>query len=293
MRKKLFFLNAFFSILMLASLDKAYAQDSSVNPNSERANTNLRQILSSDKQKITDQWGAIKENASQARQEEKNLLDQIHQAVQSGDYQTAKNLKEQLKNTHQENIQEKLGDREDLKESLQNLKEDRKEGINQLRENFQDKREGLKDRREDIRDKREDFKDRREDIRDKREDFKDRREDIRDKREDIRDMRHDGGKLDRIEDRRDRKEDIRDRQENRVDRREDRRDHMKNQAEGRNEKSGVRDHKTGIGADRARAEEHKNHPAAGLNSGRTEHSAGQGYHTAGGHHQGTGTSHRK
>ncbi len=155
-----------------------------------------------------------KDNAASARQEEKDLREQINQAIQSGDMETAKALKEQLKTMHQENIEQKKEDLGSLRESRQELKSPnlpdkmkdpqwRKDHPNAV-EAVKDRKEDFRDRKEDVRDRREDIRDRKEDAwdrthnypkgteayrRDKMEDVRDRREDVRDRKEDFRDKR--------------------------------------------------------------------------------------------------------
>lgn len=51
-----------------------------------------------------------------SRQEEKQLLDQIRTAEQSGDTATARQLRKQLKSTHQDNVQQR---QQDVKEARQ------------------------------------------------------------------------------------------------------------------------------------------------------------------------------
>jgi hypothetical protein len=88
--------------------------------------TNLKEELSGDKEAIKEQRQTIKENAGAARDEEKALRDQLHQAVQAKDFETAKKLREQLKTTHQENAGQRDQDKAALKDSRQDLKQDRK-----------------------------------------------------------------------------------------------------------------------------------------------------------------------
>lgn len=71
------------------------------------SSTDYKQKIESDKAAIKTEKDTFKENASAARQEEKELFDQIRTAEQSGDHDTAKSLKEQLKTVHQENVEQK------------------------------------------------------------------------------------------------------------------------------------------------------------------------------------------
>jgi DNA repair exonuclease SbcCD ATPase subunit len=210
-----------------------------------------KQEISSDAQQIKQARETNKSHAQAAIKKEKDLRDQIRQAVQAGDQEKARSLREQLKATHKENIQQKRQDMQNLKQTRQELRSDikdaRKDGALPPRKINPpgvgpDNPPGVGpgrplpppngDRREDVRD---------------------RREDIRDRREDIRDAKHDGGRMDRIEDRLDRREDRRDRREDVRDRREDRRDRHEPAGDrgfSNGQNSGVRDHGAGIGAGR-------------------------------------------
>ena len=125
----------------------------------------LKQELLSDRNQIKEQRQDIRGSAKEAIQEERNLMNQINQAIKAGDFEAAKGMKEKLKAVHQENVQQKHEDMQKLKEYRKDFKED-----------IRDKREDIRDRREDFRDRREDIKDRREDVRDRREDFRDKRD---------------------------------------------------------------------------------------------------------------------
>ena len=202
--------------------------------------TTVKEELRAGAQEIKEQRDTMHENAQAGREEERQIKQQMDAAVASGDYETAKKLREQLHAMHQENIQQMHQDIQAMQEAKQELRSDAKdarqegkfppEGINPPGYNPPGRGPGnppgynppgtgpaAKERLEDIRD-------RKEDIRDRRENIKDKREDIRDKNEDIWDSRHDGGKKDRLEDIRDRKEDISDRHEDVRDRRENARD---------------------------------------------------------------------
>ncbi len=106
-------------------------------------------------QQVKEQHQQLKSDIQEAKSEQKDLRDQIHAAMQAGDYEKARQLKEQLRAARQENRQE-------IQQDLQ-----------------AHPRAG--DRLEDIRDRREDFRDRREDVRDRREDIRDRKENIHDR----------------------------------------------------------------------------------------------------------------
>ncbi len=83
--------------------------------------------ISSDRQQIGEEKDVMKGNAQAARQEEKNLRDKMREAYKSGDRETAKSLKEELKTTHQENVQQKKEGLGKIKEMRQELKSDIKE----------------------------------------------------------------------------------------------------------------------------------------------------------------------
>lgn len=82
--------------------------------------------LESDKAAVSSQKAEIKSNAESARAEEKDLLDRIKTAQESGDRETAKSLRQQLKSTHRENVSEMKTDKAELKEARQQLKSDSK-----------------------------------------------------------------------------------------------------------------------------------------------------------------------
>jgi DNA-binding ferritin-like protein len=87
---------------LISSGGGAYSQDEASSDTGAQA-----QELSSGRQEIMESRQQIKENAAQARGEEKQLREQINQAMQSGDMETANQLKDQLRSVHQENMQQK------------------------------------------------------------------------------------------------------------------------------------------------------------------------------------------
>jgi DNA-binding ferritin-like protein len=68
----------------------------------------------SDKGQFKALRSEIKSNSESARQDEKALQDQIKQAEASGDRETARSLREQLRSMHQENVQQKQQDQQAL-----------------------------------------------------------------------------------------------------------------------------------------------------------------------------------
>jgi len=114
-----------FSIIVLCFLSvgiyMVYAQDETT------ADADWKQELSSDKQEIKAQKQEISQNAQEARAEETQLRQQIKAAMDSGDMETAQQLKEQLKSMHQENLQERKQDREEMQAAKQDFKSDAKE----------------------------------------------------------------------------------------------------------------------------------------------------------------------
>jgi len=89
--------------------------------------TDWKQELTSDRQQIKEQRDEVKQNAQEAKGEEKQLRDQIKAAMDSGDMETARKLKEQLRSTHQENVQQMQQDKQDIKISMDDFKGDVKE----------------------------------------------------------------------------------------------------------------------------------------------------------------------
>lgn len=86
-----------------------------------------KQVLSSDRAEIKETKEEIKENAQEAKIEEKQLRAQIMKAEKAGDLETAKKLREQLRLKHRENMQEKIQDRKEIQEEVQELRGDIKE----------------------------------------------------------------------------------------------------------------------------------------------------------------------
>lgn len=242
------------------------------------AQTTPRQEIKGDIQNLRQEKQEISQDAKAAHNEEKALREQIHKAVQAGDFEKAQALEEQLKQTHQENIDQMQQNKQELQDMRQELKQDLKEegikprlqnppgynppgvgpknppGYNPPGTGPKPMTPGINDRVEDIRDHREDVRDRREDRRDIREDVKDRREDVRDRREDIRDRREDkwdaahnpppgteGYRRDKLEDIRDRREDVKDRREDIGDRRENVRDRREDVRDRREDRRDVRE----------------------------------------------------
>jgi len=111
-----------FSIIVLCffsiSIYTVFAQDETT------VDTDWKQELSSDKQQIKTQKEEISQNAQEAKAEETQLRQQIKAAMDSGDMQTAQQLKEQLRLVHQKNIQEKKQDMQEMQEAKQDLKND-------------------------------------------------------------------------------------------------------------------------------------------------------------------------
>ena len=88
---------------------------------------NWKQELGSDKQQIDAQKQEISQNSQESRAEEDQLRQQIKTAMDSGDIQTAEQLKEQLKSVHQENLQQKMQDVQNMQSAKQDFKNDAKE----------------------------------------------------------------------------------------------------------------------------------------------------------------------
>ncbi|MFA5362419.1 MAG: hypothetical protein WC335_04130 [Candidatus Omnitrophota bacterium] len=88
--------------------------------------TDWKEEFASDKQAIKEQKETIQQNAGAAKDEEQVLKDQIQAAVQNKDFETAKQLKSQMKSTHQENLQQRDADKTALQDARQEMKDDRK-----------------------------------------------------------------------------------------------------------------------------------------------------------------------
>jgi hypothetical protein len=102
-----------FCFSLIVGVGKAYPQEST--PKEE---------VRSDQQAVKAAHEAIKQNAQEAKTEEKQLQQQIKDAVASGDMATANQLKAQLKNMHRENAQEKKQDMKNLKVQKKELRYD-------------------------------------------------------------------------------------------------------------------------------------------------------------------------
>jgi F0F1-type ATP synthase membrane subunit b/b' len=233
---------------LLIVMGIALAQETS-NPSAAKGE------IKSDIQQIKAQRDTIHENAQAAREEEKQLKQQIKEAVAAGDHKTAKKLRDQLHATHRENV---AGMHQDI-QSIQRAKQELRSDIKDARQQGQLFPKGVNPpgTGQVVKDKLENIRDRKEDLRDRREDIKDRRGDIRDKKEDVWDRRHDGGRADKLEDIRDRREDVRDRKEDVKDRREDIRDRREDVRDKGNihdrglhkgDDAGIRDRGKGVGA---------------------------------------------
>src|SRR3990172_11608237 len=95
--------------------------------NEAKSTKDWKQEISSDVREIRQDREANRSHAQAAIKEEKDLRDQIHQAVQSGDHEKAQALREQLKAQHQENVREKQQDMQNLRQSRQELRSDIKD----------------------------------------------------------------------------------------------------------------------------------------------------------------------
>jgi outer membrane murein-binding lipoprotein Lpp len=121
--KKIFLL---FSVIVLGGLlmnvCPARAADTLVS-----SGAGLKEELKTDRQQIKEELEESKDNAQEAKTEENQLKEQIKAAVASGDLESARKLREQLRLKHQENMQERVQDKEDIQEAGQELKSDIKE----------------------------------------------------------------------------------------------------------------------------------------------------------------------
>ncbi|MDD5561265.1 MAG: hypothetical protein PHT50_03935 [Candidatus Omnitrophica bacterium] len=78
-------------------------------------------------QQLQAQKQAISQHAQAAKAEEAQLKQQIKAALDSGDMKTAQQIREKLRLTHQENLQEKMRDMKNIQESKQDLRNKAKE----------------------------------------------------------------------------------------------------------------------------------------------------------------------
>ncbi len=108
--------------LFVTTFGNVFAQEETSSETGQQ--TDYKGEISSDRQAISEQKSAIKEHSTSARQEEAQLKQQINEAMQSGDKETAAQLREQLKSTHQANVQQKQQDIETMRGANQEFKQD-------------------------------------------------------------------------------------------------------------------------------------------------------------------------
>ena len=107
MGKKILVFSSLVSCFLLTGIIGVFAQEETVANIEQQAaasEANWKQDLDSDKQQIQAQKQEISQNAKEARAEEDQLKQQIKAAMDSGDMQTARQLREQLRTVHQENL---------------------------------------------------------------------------------------------------------------------------------------------------------------------------------------------
>lgn len=167
----------------------------------EESDTNWKDILSEDKAALSEQWQLVHEQIKEAQAEERTLAQQIRNAYQNGDTDTANELRGQLKTMHTENV----ATLKDSRTTLQSLKQDFRSNFNAARQ------DGAVEGRFLQRNPQGGGQNRHHEQYNRRGAYYDRREDIRDRREDKWDRQHNGGRRDCIEDRWDRREDYYDR----------------------------------------------------------------------------------
>jgi hypothetical protein len=119
------------ALCLAPGIPVAIAQDDTSSGSTGRAalRASYKEERTADKQAIESQKAAIKEQATAAHQEEGALKEQIRAAEQSGDIETAKNLREQLKSVHQQNKQERQQSRQAIGEAKKEMRQDKREAI--------------------------------------------------------------------------------------------------------------------------------------------------------------------
>ena len=99
------------------------------------------------KQVLTEAKKEVKGDSQEARQEERALREQIREAEESGDSETALRLREQLREMHRENVGQMQEDKDELGELRKDLKEDKKAARQESQERAsQDGPQAFKDR---------------------------------------------------------------------------------------------------------------------------------------------------
>jgi len=111
-------------IFLLVGVSAVNAEEGDTANQEGTGETDWRQELTEDQQAIKEERQQMKENAEQARGEEKQLKDQIKAAMDVGDKETANQLREQLRSTHQENVQQMVQDKKDIKINQKGYRQD-------------------------------------------------------------------------------------------------------------------------------------------------------------------------
>lgn len=106
-------------LCIAAAIPIAFAQN--------ETSSTVMEEMAGDRQAIRSEAQDIKEDSSAAKQEEKQLKDQILAAEQSGNMETARKLRERLKAMHRENVQDMQQDKKEMKDARQELRQDIKE----------------------------------------------------------------------------------------------------------------------------------------------------------------------
>ncbi|MEI7750970.1 MAG: hypothetical protein WCJ71_02665 [Candidatus Omnitrophota bacterium] len=122
MKKILGMLMAVVFFGMMLGVVNLYAEEAT-----DTMETNLKEELSADKEAVVAQHETMKTNSQTAKSEEATLKAQIKEAKLAGDKEKAKELKAQLKATHQENVKQRTGDKETLKVAKKEVKADKKQ----------------------------------------------------------------------------------------------------------------------------------------------------------------------
>lgn len=121
MSKKLVLLGCIVSCILIFNAGKIFAEDQEP---SAKKTADWKQELASDRQAIKEQREQMKENAQASRAEEKQLRDQIKAAMDSGDLEKAHQLRQQLRATHRENVQQMIQDKKEMKIDRRDFKKD-------------------------------------------------------------------------------------------------------------------------------------------------------------------------
>lgn len=93
------------------------------------SDVNWKEKIGSNRQMLREQQRLIKQSAKEDRAKEKELRQQIQDAVKAGDMEKADKLREEFRAVHQKNIQEMQQDRKKMRGIQEELQEAKKKAL--------------------------------------------------------------------------------------------------------------------------------------------------------------------